>query len=120
MVLAVDTTGSKNATQGAGSAASYGKRHSAKAVLNLIEEGEDNDGKGATVTGYEALPDDKKALIDESRTMAMNGADEYGEWFKALSQQDRGFLAFNLTETGVTWHEQNKRNALAMGDGNDG
>lgn len=117
MVLAVDTTGSKNATQGAGSAASYGKRHSMKATLNIIEEGEDDDGRGGVAQGYDALPDDLKALIDQSREMAKEGSDGYLAYFKALSQEQRGFLAFNRTETGATWHEQNKTAAAAFDGG---
>lgn len=116
MVLAIDTTGSKNATQGAGSAASYGKRHSAKAILNIIEEGEDTDGVGSGA-GYEALPDDLRALIDQSREAAMQGSEPYLAYFKALTQEERGFLAFNRSETGDTWHEQNKRNAAVCDGG---
>jgi hypothetical protein len=114
MPLAVDTTGSKNATQGAGSAASYGKRHQAKAILNIIEEGEDDDGRGGVATGYDALPDDLKMLIDEGRTSASEGVAQYEGWFKALSTEQRGFLAFNRSETGETWHEQNKKAAAAF------
>ncbi len=112
MVLAVDTTGSKNATQGAGSAASYGKRHSAKAVLNIIEEGEDTDGRA--ISGYDTLPDGLRELIDASREAAKEGTDGYMAYFKALSAEDRGFLAFNRSESGETWHEQNKKAATAF------
>ncbi len=115
MVLAVDTTGSKNATQGAGSAASYGKRHSAKAILNIIEEGEDTDGKA--VLGYDALPEDLRALVDASRSAAQEGTEAYTAYFKGLSTEDRGFLAFNRTETGEAWHEQNKRAAATFDKG---
>jgi ERF superfamily len=116
MVLAVDTTGSKNATQGAGSAASYGKRHSAKAILNIIEEGEDTDGKA--IASYDSLPDDLKALIDAARLTAKDGLEAYTAYFKGLNAEDRGFLAFNRTESGDTWHEQNKR-AAAIFDGGE-
>jgi hypothetical protein len=117
MVLAVDTTGSKNATQGAGSAASYGKRHSGKAVLNIIEEGEDDDGRGGGAAGYDALPEARRELIDRSREAAMGGTDAYAAWFKALPQDERGFLGFNYNENGETWHEQNKRNAATLDEG---
>jgi hypothetical protein len=118
MVLAVDTTGSKNATQGAGSAASYGKRHSLKAMLNIIEDAEDDDGQqGKGAGGYDSLSDDHKALIDESRQQALLGTDVYADWFKALDPQRRGFLGFNYTETGETWHEQNKVAAALVGQG---
>ena len=111
MVLAVDTTGSKNATQGAGSAASYGKRHTAKAILNIIEDGEDTDGRA--ISGYETLNDDERSLVDRGRSEAGAGTESYAAWFKALPAEERGFLAFNRSETGDTWHEQNKRAAAA-------
>lgn len=114
MVLAIDTTGSKNATQGAGSAASYGKRHSAKAMLNIVEEAEDDDGRGGK-TSYENLPEAEKGWIDDARRAALNGADAYEEHFKGLDPEQRGFLAFNRNDDGETWHTQNKRNAAAVG-----
>lgn len=114
MVLAVDTTGSKNATQGAGSAASYGKRHSMKAMLNIIEEDEDDDGAGAKALGYDALPNEKRALIDAAREASKGGSVAYQNYFTALAQEERGFLAFNYAESGDSWHEQNKRAATAF------
>lgn len=112
MVLAVDTTGSKNATQGAGSAASYGKRHAYKATLNVIEEGEDDDGQLGVRAGYDALPADKQALVDEARQQALGGAAAYEAYFKSLDTEQRGFLAFNIADDGDSWHNQNKRAAL--------
>jgi hypothetical protein len=41
----LDTSGGKNNLQGYGSTLSYGKRYAATAALNLITEGEDDDGK---------------------------------------------------------------------------
>ncbi len=114
MVLAVDTTGSKNATQGAGSAASYGKRHSMKAMLNIVEDSEDNDGRGVTQAGYDSLPEARKELIDRARVAAKDGTAAYDTFFKALETNERGFLGFNYNEAGETWHEQNKRNAAAF------
>jgi hypothetical protein len=116
MVLAIDTTGSKNATQGAGSAASYGKRHSLKAMLNIVEDAEDDDGQqGQSAGGYDSLTDEQKALIDEARQEALRGTDSYAAWFQGLDAGKRGFLAFNYdSERGETWHEQNKRNAAAI------
>jgi hypothetical protein len=114
MVLAVDTTGSKNATQGAGSAASYGKRHSMKAMLNIVEESEDNDGRGASQAGYDVLPEERRELIDKAREAAKGGTEAYSAYFKALPTDERGFLGFNYNEAGETWHEQNKRNAAAF------
>lgn len=117
MLLAIDTTGSKNATQGAGSAASYGKRHSLKAMLNIVEDNEDDDGQqGAGQGGYDALPQEHKDLIDEARQEALRGTESYAEYFKGLPPEKRGFLAFNYAESGETWHEQNKRTAAQITD----
>ena len=89
MVLAVDTSGSKNATQGAGSSASYGKRHTYKAMLNIIEDGEDNDGAGSTVVEKE---DWQTKLIDEARTAAAGGLDAYIGWYRQQTNMHRGYL----------------------------
>jgi ERF superfamily len=43
--IPLDTSGGKNNIQGYGSALSYGKRYAATAALNVIAEGEDDDGK---------------------------------------------------------------------------
>jgi hypothetical protein len=45
MPVPLDTSGGKNNLQGYGSTLSYGKRYAATAALNLITEGEDDDGQ---------------------------------------------------------------------------
>jgi len=50
-----DATGGKNAIQGLGSANSYGKRYTLKDILNLEEQGVDDDGNLATL--LERKPD---------------------------------------------------------------
>lgn len=91
MALPIDTTGSKNGTQGAGSAASYGKRHTMKAMLNIIEDGEDNDGQGAGVK-YIEKADWQEELIDEGRKAALGGIASYEAFFKGQSAMRRGYL----------------------------
>lgn len=111
MVLPIDTTGSKNGTQGAGSAASYGKRHTAKAMLNIVEGGVDDDGQaagGGSTDPYEMLAPEERALVDDARMAAGEGMSSYEDWYKALTPQQRGFLAYNRAGNGVTWHDQNK------------
>jgi len=108
MVLAVDTTGSKNATQGAGSAASYGKRHTMKAMLNIVEHAEDDDGNGTAT----ALAPAQSELIDAARAAATEGTAAYEEFFSKLTKEDKGFLTYARAETGDTYHEQNKAAAL--------
>ncbi len=45
MALPLDTSGSKNNVQAAGSSTSYGKRFTATALLNIRTKGQDDDGK---------------------------------------------------------------------------
>ena len=108
MSLAVDTTGSKNPTQGSGSAASYGKRHTMKATLNIVEGGEDDDGQGAAPV---ALPPDKLELIDLAREAAQGGTESYQRFFAALDKQQQGFLVYAVSGNGHPFHDENKRNA---------
>lgn len=123
MALPIDTTGSKNGTQGAGSAATYGQRHSTIKLLNIVthEPGmRDDDGAGASgqqLNGYDALAPDKRQLVDEGRTKSKDGTQAYADWFKGLPKDQAGWLAYNESETGETWHAQNKRAAAAF-DGN--
>ena len=91
MSLPLDTTGSKNGTQGAGSAASYGRRHTIKAMLNIVEEGEDNDGQGAGVK-YIERADWQETLVDEGRQKATEGMAAYEAFFRDQSAMRRGFL----------------------------
>lgn len=42
--VALDTSGGKNNIQGMGSSLSYGKRYTTTALLNIVTEGEDDDG----------------------------------------------------------------------------
>lgn len=92
MPLQIDTTGSKNATQGAGSAASYGKRHSIKAALNIIEGDEDDDGQSAGPGRGQVLNEHEELLVADGNAAARKGADAYAEWFKGLQASERGWL----------------------------
>ena len=98
MPLAVDTTGSKNATQGAGSAGSYGKRHTMKAMLNIVEDGEDND---AATTSAE---DD---LIADGQNAASCGVEKYQRWWTSDLTKDQQLFLVNGGH-----HERNKKAAL--------
>lgn len=51
MPLPLDTSGSKNNVQAAGSSTSYGKRYTATALLNIRTKGEDDDGTEGGKTG---------------------------------------------------------------------
>jgi hypothetical protein len=54
MTLPLDTSGSKNNLQGAGSSISYGRRYTLCAMLNLITVGEDDDGNGGAIDDAQA------------------------------------------------------------------
>lgn len=54
MTLPLDTSGSKNNLQGAGSSISYGRRYTLCAMLNLITVGEDDDGLGGAIDDMQA------------------------------------------------------------------
>lgn len=68
--LALDETGSKNATQGMGSVMSYGRRYLLCSIFNIITEGEDNDGQSKAevpcITEHQALTIDT-LLKDQNR-----------------------------------------------------
>lgn len=63
----IDATGSKNNTQGWGSAFSYGKRYTGTAILNITTKGEDDDGKaaGAGETISDEQAEQIKAALEE-------------------------------------------------------
>lgn len=58
----LDTSGAKNNIQGYGSALSYGRRYSLCAVLNIVTEGDDDDGVRG---GMEYIDDDKVRQIND-------------------------------------------------------
>ncbi len=54
--LPVDSSGAKNGTQGAGSTSSYAKRYLLCDILNIVTEGQDNDGNGdPPITGDQLM-----------------------------------------------------------------
>lgn len=93
MPLQIDTTGSKNSTQGAGSAASYGKRHAAKAALNIVEVDEDDDGQAAGGAKGRELNEQEERLVSDGNAAAKKGGDRYTEWFRdEITAAERGWL----------------------------
>ena len=83
----VDSSGSKNNTQGVGSTTSYLKRYTMCAALNVITEGEDNDGSGGMVV----LPNERQNVVIEEAEAASK-AGNYQEWYSKQSPKDRAFL----------------------------
>lgn len=86
MRLPLDSSGSKNNTQGAGSAATYGKRYTLCAALNIITEGVDDDGSGTVVMPYE-----REQLVLEGAEAAHNDG-TYAEFYSHQSPKDRAWL----------------------------
>lgn len=121
MVLPSDQGKGRNDVQAVASSVSYGKRHSAMAMLNLVQGGiaEDDDGNaggGTAIDAYASLPPDMKKLVDDGRAAAADGSAAYEEFFKGLDTQQRGFLSFNQAwPSHATWHQQNKDLAAKVG-----
>jgi hypothetical protein len=101
MPLALDTSGSKNGTQGAGSTVSYGKRFTLKAMLNIVDAGVDDDGQSAGRGGAEH--DGADPLYIEAGNAASCGLDAYRRWFKeTITAADRLKMDQNK------WHDHFK------------
>lgn len=91
MALPLDTSGGKNNTQGAGSAASYGKRHTAIAMLGLRLEDTDDDG-WLTATADEPLNDQQQRRVEEGKARWADGPEAYETWFGKLEPKDRAWM----------------------------
>lgn len=91
MALPLDTSGGKNNTQGAGSAASYGKRHTTTAMLGLRLEDTDDDG-WLTATADEPLNDQQQRRLDEAEARWADGPEIYEQWFGRLEPKDRAWM----------------------------
>jgi hypothetical protein len=100
MTLKADTSGSKNATQGAGSTTSYAKRYLLCSIFNIITEGQDNDGHGEEdcitedqLMTIETLVRDTKADVPKLLTFAGVGsmkeipASKYGTILQLLKKK---------------------------------
>ena len=83
-----DTGGSKTAIQAVAAAASYLKRHSMKAMLNIIEDGEDNDGAALRPGGQ--LNDRQQGLLVDAQEQADAGT--YMAWFARQNAKDKAVL----------------------------
>jgi hypothetical protein len=89
MKLPRDESGAKNAVQGTGSAASYGKRYAMCAALNIITEGTDDDGS----LGKFAIdmPHEREVAVLEGAEAAQ-AEGWYQDWFAKQSTKDRSWL----------------------------
>jgi len=84
ITLALDSSGGKNNIQGMGSTFSYGKRYTATMLLNLVTEGEDDDGIKA---GLEFLDLDKQKTINGLLDETKSNVTAFLEYFKVKEVQ---------------------------------
>lgn len=91
--LPLDTSGAKNATQGAGSAVSYGKRYTLCAALNIVTEHQDDDGQTATPQIGSDLGIDFAKVLEDAQKAATKGSEAYLAYFKKLSPLRKGWLS---------------------------
>lgn len=89
MPLPADTSGSKNAAQAVGSSVQYGKRYTMCAMLNIVTEGVDDDGRGGQATVV--LPFEREQLVLEEATAA-HKAGRYLDWYSNATPKERAWL----------------------------
>jgi len=82
--LALDTSGSKNATQATGSTISYGQRYLIKMFLNIVEEGEDKDGEEP----LEPISQDQMIVINDMIRESGANVAKLLEWVDAKTIAD--------------------------------
>jgi hypothetical protein len=114
MALPLDTSGGKNNTQGAGSAASYGKRHTAIAMLGIRLEDTDDDG-WLTATADEPLNDQQQRRVDEAEARWKDGPEVYEQWFQKLEPKDRAWLIQTGRHHSVTGSDAGRLIAKSVG-----
>lgn len=71
-----------------GSASSYLKRYAMKAMLNIIEDGEDDDGVGGRPD--DQMNDRQERLVLDAQAAADGGT--YGEWYGRQAAKDKAWL----------------------------
>jgi hypothetical protein len=114
MALPLDTSGGKNNTQGAGSAASYGKRHTAIAMLGLRLEDSDDDG-WLTAQPDEPLNDQQERRVAEAMARWADGPEIYEQWFGRLEPKDRAWMIQTGRHKEITGQDAGRLIAHAAG-----
>lgn len=89
-----DTGPGRSQIQSLGSSSSYLKRYTMKGMLNIIEDGEDNDGAAIGRDGYQ-LNDRQQGLIVDAQSAAERG--EYVAFYQGLKAPDKAFLVTSGT-----------------------
>jgi len=83
-----DTGPGRSPIQSLGSASSYLKRYTMKGMLNIIEDGEDNDGAIGRENYH--MNDRQEGLIVDAQAAADRG--EYAAWFSRLNIKDKAVV----------------------------
>lgn len=100
IILPSDKGAGKNDVQAVGSSVSYGKRYMTCALLNIIAEGEDDDGAGG------ARSDEEPDVVKKLREEAKGGWEKLRIAFNALPREQRKVVQ--------PWFEEIKADALAV------
>lgn len=116
MALPLDTSGGKNNTQGAGSAASYGKRHTSVAMLGIRMEDTDDDG-WLTATADEPLNDQQSRRVEEAKARWADGPEIYEAWFGKLEPKDRAWMIQTGRHKEITGTDAGRLIAVQAGAG---
>lgn len=91
MRLPIDSSGSKNPTQGVGSATSYGHRYTTISLLNIVTYDDDDGNKTAPAPSETA--GDRDELFEVAEKAASCGLRAYERWFtKDISNAERAAL----------------------------
>jgi len=91
----IDNTGSKSPTQGVGSSASYGQRHTTIKYLGIQEmDASDDDGRGGASVEV-SLTVDEKRIIADGEQATLKGMESYSAWYKSQTNTVRGWLVDN-------------------------
>jgi len=102
---AADSSGSKNAIQGLGSAITYGRRYTTKDLLNITSREEDDDGAAAGKKEAPKPPTGFQAWMDDITATADNGLKVFG---KAWNESKPEFRTY------ATRHHNREMTALKV------
>ena len=83
--MPLDTSGGKNNLQGAGSAASYGNRYTTRDLLNLVFEGEDDDGVEG---GKDRISQEQFKELDDLRRSVGMSAEKFCDFWNVQTISD--------------------------------
>ncbi len=95
-----DTSGSKNAIQGLGSAVSYGRRYTAIDLLNITSRGKDDDGQGTDKLNQPPAPAGFDEWLINMEGVAANGLSALE---KAFADSKREFREHVTRQEAKRW-----------------